>query len=304
MGAAKKKNKKKSLYDSFYGMWPDEIENNVNKAMRSVEEQMQEYSVRLDAMLKKNEANKKKKDMPIPQNDLEKLREMIRKGAKDNLQSISYGTGSMAFGSKSSINENKSNTPIISDVVRVKDLKDFTNDTHLVKLALKSADYYSEEITTKIVGMETVDWWEYILLYGFVKSLKLGYEYTKVKQFIDKGIKSTRTVSGQNLEITFVPKISDVKQNFDIVGGLKVIRETGTVYDTVVLCLEIPKKSRPETHEYNKGYFVYEDSFSTLVIDYDALNEQIEKMLIDCNIHPTLIEEIKLILKNGRLSAI
>jgi len=284
MSRAKKKIEKKSLYDSFYGKWPNEI--TVNKVMKCVEEQVQDYVLRYME-------NKIKTQVPVPQDkNFEKLRATIRKAAKGNKESTLYGE------------EKNNNTPIISDVVRIKDVKDFTNETHSVKLALQSAKYYNEEITTKIVGMETVDWWEYILLYGFFKSFKLGYEYTKVKEFIDKGVKSTRTVCGQNIEITFIPKQNDVKENFVIIDGQRIIRKTGTLCDTAVISLEVPQKQKPETHEYRKGYFVYEDSFSTLVIDFIALKEQIEKMLTDRNVHPTLIEEIKNNLNNGRLSRI
>lgn len=303
MSAAKKK-KVQSLYDGFYGKWHDEIEkkanSQVNKAIKSVEQQMQEYALRLDAMMQQNHADRKKSEAPTShtitqRNDLEKLRDTIRKGAKSSTYNVNTKKTTPL----------KTNIPVISNVVKVKDIDQFTNSTHRVEVGLKSANYYSEQITTKIVGMETVDWWEYVLIYGFVKSLKLGYEYTKVKEYIEKGVQSTRTVSGQNLFIKFIPKKkNDVKQIQDTVENQPVIRESGTIYESGSLGFEVPQKSEVKTEEYRRGYFVYEDTFSTLVIDYDALNEQIDKMLIDSNVHPTLIEEIKLILKNGRLSTI
>ena len=290
MSAAKKK-KLSSLYDQFYGKWPDEHEKQVNKTMKSFEEQMKDYALRLDTMLKenRNNANTPTTNMITFEKDLNKIRDTIRKGAKKD--------------ATVKITSQKTNTPVISDVVQIKNIENFTNETHDVFVRLKYANYYSEQITTKIVGMENVDWWEYVLIYGFFKSLMLGYEYTKVKDYIN-GVQSTRTVSGQNLEIIFIPKKNDVKQNFDTLNGQTVIRETGIIYDSATICLEVPQKGESKTEEYRKGYFVYEDSFTNLVIDYDALAEKIEQMLIDSKLHPTLIQEIIKILNNGRLSTI
>lgn len=225
-------------------------------------------------------------------NDLDKLRRLIKEGAKKDV--IVKNTPTPV----------RTKTPMISDVVVVKDIENFTSETHDVLVELKSANYYSEQITTKIVGMETVDWWEYVLIYGFFKSLKLAYEYTKVKEYINKGVQSTRTVSGVNLEIKFISKMNNVKQNLDTVNGQTVIRETGTVYDLATIYLDVPQKVESKTQEYHKGYFVYEDTFTTLVIDYDVFAEKIEQMLINYKVHPSLIQKIIIILSNGRLSRI
>jgi hypothetical protein len=273
--------KKKSLYDGFYGKWPEEYETTVNKAMKSVEEQMKDYALRLDEMMKRNAA-KNAAQAPTShtktyRNDLEKLRDTIRKGAKkDNINELVDDIKRKANAKQ------PAKVQEIDEVVRFNNHALFTKDTHKVELALRSANYYSEQITTKIVGMETVDWWEYVLIYGFVKSFKLGYEYTKVKDLIQKGVQSSRTVSGQNLEIKFIPKKkNDVKRVQDTVDGKPVIRVQGVVYEPQTICLEVPQKSEQRKEEYRRGYFVYEDTFSTLVIDYDALREQIDQMLTD-----------------------
>lgn len=203
----------------------------------------------------------------------------------------------------------KSDTPPyikhIDEVVKIDDIEKFTDATHDVSIKLVSSSYYTQTVTTKIIGMEHVEWWEYILLYGFIKGLKISYEYSKIKSKIDQNIETIRSVDGHVLEIILIPKGTNKPQQFkEIVNGQRVIREKGTIYGSSIVRIEIPQIKIKKTQEYTKGYFMYEDTFDALEIDYDTFGLTFTELLTKNKIHESLINEIIKKVNNGRLSGV
>jgi hypothetical protein len=234
----------------------------------------------------------------------DKIRQEIRKGATfiDDMSAARK----IANIPGSSTRDVKSSPQIINEVVVVDKVEFFTDQTHGAVVRFINNDYYSEQIETKVVGMEQVDWWEYVLIYGIFKALKISFEYTKLKEIVNRGMKSNRKVSGKLLEINLVPrKKFDATRTIDTLNGKSVIRETGTKYESALFVIEVPQNKVRKTQEYKKGFFIFEDTFDTLEVDYNKLLHDLDEILIKNNIHESFKMEIKKnIINNGRLSGV
>lgn len=272
-----KKNQKKSIYDSFYDSYTERISDYTK--------QIEEYR-----NIKKTEDDKLREEI--------KRKAIMKYGNVDAPQkSPYYGPG------------RKKAPPqyiMVNEVQYIKEIERFTTDTHYVTLNLKRYDYYNAAAITRVVGIEEVEWWEYVLIYGFFKTLKISYEYEQHKPYLRQGVENKKLVNGFKLEIKFIPKQQGkVERKEEKLEDKIVIKETGTVYEPVLLNLEIPQIKESKREVYQKGYFLFEDIYDTLVPDYKALNEQMEELLKPYSVHESLIEVIKTITKeDGRLSGV
>lgn len=193
----------------------------------------------------------------------------------------------------------------IDKSVIIDNIELFTPATHVVRLSTKVTSQYQQHGTKKIIGMEKVDWWEYVLIYGFFKATKLAYEYNIVKDLIKNPAHVVSLVNKGVLVLTFVPrKSNDLKEVVENIKGEDVLVKTGTWYRDFKLSIEIPYKTVTKVEEKKKGFFLYEETFETIEPDYEALGAKVSQELDDKKIN----EGFKLIIaneiKNGRVSRV
>jgi hypothetical protein len=193
----------------------------------------------------------------------------------------------------------------IDKSVIIDNIELFTPATHVVRLSTKVTSQYQQHGTKKIIGMEKVDWWEYVLIYGFFKATKLAYEYNIVKDLIKNPAHVVSLVNKGVLVLTFVPrKSNDLKEVVENIKGEDVVVKTGTWYRDFKLSIEIPYKTVTKVEEKKKGFFLYEETFETIEPDYEALGAKVSQELDDKKIN----EGFKLIIaneiKNGRVSRV
>lgn len=317
--------KQESLYDSFYGYNPYEpyqVGKNQpitgatmsKKYINQIEEDIKRLTKEIKELESQTRLHERIKDLAgLPKNKayrtlsdkerIDKIREQIKKAATLE-QDMSAARKKVT--SPGSSSKQTTTLPVINEVVRIDNVEMFTDQTHGTLVRFIDNDYYTEQVETKVVGMEQVDWWEYVLIYGIFKALKISFEYTKLKEMIERGMKSTRTVSGKLLEINFVPrKKFEASRTYDTLNGETVIRERGTKYESAILLIEVPQNKVRKTQEYKQGYFLYEDTFDTLELDYNKLLHNFDEIVAKYNIHESLKVEIKKnIISNGRLSGI
>jgi hypothetical protein len=289
-----------SLYDAFYHT-PKTI-GDIEKDIERLQGEITNIErLKYLAGLKKTAPLKMARD----KEKLDKIREQIKKAATFD-KDMSAARKRPNPNSPGTSNKETTTLPIISEVITVNKLPEFTSDSHLTYVRLVDNDYYSEIVETKIVGMEKVDWWEYVLIYGIFKALKISFEYTKLKDMIENGRKSSRTVSGKLVEINFTPKIRfEAKRNYETLDGQNIIRETGTRYESALLSVEVPQNKITKTNEYKIGYFLYEDTYDTLEVEYKKLVNDFDEIFAKYNIHESLKREIKKnLISYGRLSGI
>jgi hypothetical protein len=193
----------------------------------------------------------------------------------------------------------------IDKSVIIDNIELFTPATHVVRLSTRVTSQYQQHGTKKIIGMEKVDWWEYVLIYGFFKATKLAYEYNIVKDLIKNPAHVVSLVNKGVLVLTFVPrKSNDLKEVVENIKGEDVVVKTGTWYRDFKLSIEIPYKTVTKVEEKKKGFFLYEETFETIEPDYEALGAKVSQELDDKKIN----EGFKLIIaneiKNGRVSRV
>lgn len=206
----------------------------------------------------------------MTQSQLEELKRMIKEGAM-------AGNGKTA----NTISRRKVGVkPPASQSYITNDIDKFTDQTHGISLTYGTGSLYNEYISRKIVGMDKVEWWEYILVYGFLKAAKLSIEYQKVKHLIEKGETLTRSKNLKTLVITLRPLTKN--------------------YPEKKLYVELPHRAVSKVEEYESGYFLYEDTYQTQEIDNNQFRSAVEKFLIASKVHESLIN--KVLNQHGRLS--
>lgn len=300
------------LYEEFYSSGKkyglennDKASTSHTKTIKSIEREMvrlQNEIRNLEKFIGKNQIQNNMGRVPpkIIRTKDQAIKELIKTAARSR--------ENIANSVRSSITQvyTGTTTTIINEVKVIDNIQDFTSKTHTVYVRLIDHDYYSEMVDVKVVGMENVEWWEYVFLYGFFKQAKITFEYAKNSDLIKNGGKISKTVSGKRLEVVFSPKeIFSPKRVADVIDGQPVIREQGIKYSIGRIFIEIPLNKVEKINEYKEGYFIFEEKNSILEPDFKKLINDFEEIQSMKNINPELVEEIKKQITNyGRLSGV
>jgi hypothetical protein len=259
---ARRPTKRSSLLDTYYSTSHDSnYSENLNDY---IESQMKEYENHLNNVQDKIEnqydklmgsAYSQMKMKLSEQQKLDALRARIKSGAKPTRPSPPSGIPTQQY---------------------VDNIEEFTDQTHNISLTYGNGAVQMEYGTTQIVGMDKVEWWEYILLYGFSKAFKLSVEYNKVKHLINSPTVKNRTRSLKTLIVTLKPKSA----------------RGSVLYREKKLHMELPHKKVTKVEEYESEYFLYEDKFETFEIDQEQFYIALEKFLKESKVHQSLINQV------------
>lgn len=216
---------------------------------------------------------------------------------------FNYGTITMASAKKK-----KPAPKVVDKITYIDNIELFTPTTHVVRVSTRETSQDRENGTRQIVGMETVDWWEYVLIYGFLKATKIAYEYNIVKDMVKNPQHIVSLVNKGVLVLKFIPKKSnDVKEQLvktnDIIGE-EVLLKTGTMYREFTLSIEIPYKTGKRKKEVKNGYFLYEENYETIEVDYEELGRKIAQELNDKKVNGDFKQIIINEIENGRVSRV
>lgn len=276
-----------SLYDSFYGSEykkyeiPDTF--NIHDRLKILANINRQQSQKIEQMSAARRKKEQKGHTPTRNAKTDAIREMIMKGA-----TMGY---TPQRPKPPSVGQKK--LPIIDNVKIVKNIEDFTPETYGVGVSFIDHGHYSIQRFTKIVGMEQVEWWEYVMVYGFIKAAYIYAQYSAKKELIKHGVQSTATVGGKVMGVNFYPKIkSKPSENVEILEGQKVIRRTGTLYEKKLIYIEIPLKKVPRKQEYQEGLFLYEENYEAFEPDFEKLKENLVPLLRAKNVPEAFIEII------------
>lgn len=152
---------------------------------------------------------------------------------------------------------------------------------------------YEEKVTEKLVGKETVEWWELLLLYGFGKLVKTEVALDKNKDLIKQPKTSVLLKRKDGFLVQFHPssqgKLEKVLTKIEDEDVYKLI---GTKYVKQVIILEIPYDVVSETTEYVKDGLIYEKHVETHQPNYTKFLNSLENELNERKISQNLKLEI------------
>jgi hypothetical protein len=192
----------------------------------------------------------------------------------------------------------------VYDQKRVIDKLEYFNiHTHKVNVKLVLTTIFEARTTSKLIGIETVDWWEYMFIYGFLKKFKISYEHEKHRN-APKLSNNVKYVNKHVLNLKFNPvsEATNVQKIEQIKDNKKILVETGNVYRSVELNVEIPYVAVTKQIEVQRGYLLFEDTIETMEVDHSGLEKNVTDLLTEKNVNSDLKNKILTYLKNGRLS--
>jgi hypothetical protein len=191
--------------------------------------------------------------------------------------------------------------PVREEVKHITQIKDCTPDDYTLsgELIKDFYDLMPAPVEKRIVGMESVEWWEYVLIYGVFKALKIATEYQKVKAYIDKPVIEYPSTVKQKLRITLTPR-KRIATHFEYPesSSLSYVKKITREFDTLTLDIPIVYSSRIETREEKKGYFLYDVKETKNFYDKVASAERAAKILQDRGVHNTFTEMVLNAFKN------
>jgi hypothetical protein len=312
--------RKPSMYDKINNLISDDLYRDMEKIKRELEETRRELHESSKEMMKDSERmrldlrdqiaqqrrNQTQGYNPTASTYQQQIRfDPLTVSSKYNDDYYTSITMAKKAAGKSKTIVPKSNK-IVDRRVTNNDISTYTPDTHMVKVSTKITHQDRENGTKKMIGMETVDWWEYVLIYGFFKATKIAYEFNIVKDMVKNPQHVVSLINKGAVVLTFVPKKGHDERSieYDPKLGMNVDVLTGTLYREFQLPIEIPYKTGTKTVETKDGYFLYEETYETIEPDYEALGKRIASELEEKKINEGFKQLIANEIENGRISRV
>lgn len=300
-----------TMYSKINNLLSGEMQREMEEMRRELEESRKQLTASAEEM--RRDADKLRQDLRNRVAANQRQGTYTDKSLYDSFYSPLSPLTSSQFETRSSRNQPSSRSKNMKKQLRVvdkttinDDITTYTTETHTVRISTAVTSQEKEYGTRKIIGMETVDWWEYVLVYGFLKGTKIAYEYNIVKDLVNKPEHIVSLVDKGVVILTFTPKKFVPKEEIqnDPNTNENVIIRTGTLCREVQLKIEIPYKKNETLEEVKKGFFLYEEKFEKLVPDYEALGVNIAKELNDKKMSNDFKLQIVNEIENGRIPRI
>lgn len=162
-------------------------------------------------------------------------------------------------------------------------LEEFTESTHDVLVGLMSkGGSYNETTTSIVVGKDSVEWWEYVLLYGIYKAIKLAVAIDKYGHMIKTPVTNAIVKEKQAFLIQFRPKNSgSIIKRADSIEGEAVYRMIGKKYLNESIVVDLPYNDSVKTTETVKDYLIFENKVDTLEPDLNRFLLNLESTLAE-----------------------